>query len=461
MNSRRPTRTPLPGPAGRERGTSGPLALALAAALALPTGLALADATPQDALQYTDPAAADARYTIEQRQEDLTFVRQMDANANVQPSFGFSDNLTNSDPAAFDAGVDVTTTIGYTYDYRGIIRDRIGLLRAQADLAQTLRRGRENALRAQAGLLEAQVALHRAQVDVADASDNLNSVQDAYDNGDALETDLQNAKLNVQYQALSLDQAKQALADAQDEAAAYGLDTTALYVSVRFALPDADATSTSDYRRLQLNAELAQANMTRGTVFDAVQNLKLYGNYSTGDVNLFTQVGVDDRNPRAEIGVDYPGGKDRWAIGVSAEFKIGTDLLDVPRYQHAADAAQSDLAAYPDGFASREATARAQVDFAERSLTLVEQEYQLRTAEYQQAQEAFQKAKSVYDAATGNGELEAPKPVARDFSSAQSDLSRAQDRLLRTEASEYGNYMTYIRRVGDYLDIVEGSWALQ
>ena len=142
---------------------------------ARPTPIALAGATPWDALDYLDPAVAEAREDLAARERAQSLPPGVDVTIYASPSLSYGTLVPGvvtygdvpGSPAApgWAAGVSLAATVGYSYDPVLLLDERIALEQARADVASARRRGVFRALTAHAALLQAQAAVEQDTVE--------------------------------------------------------------------------------------------------------------------------------------------------------------------------------------------------------------------------------------------------------------------------------------------------------
>ena len=432
------------------------LAPALVMAISLLT-VGWADATPQKALQYVDPAVASAKAQLAVREQALTVLHQMDATATVDPSVTYSDLTTNADPPAWAAKVNLNVNAGYSYNRPAILGNLYNLVRARDNVSSTLRRGIYKALYAQARMLQYQVIVTQTEAQVASASDDVAQVAAQLEAGKATRSDLEQRKLRLQNYQLRLDQYKQELQNLQNEAAGYGLDRHASYQPVRFVLLGARVEDTANYKLRDLNVKRAEAAFTQTTLYGTVQDLQLNGTYASGGVSVNTNLGVIDQHPRAEVNFDYPGGTDRWSVGVSASIVLSTTLEQIPDLQQRVDQAKTDLSNYESDFKAESAKRLANAKFAERGLSLDEEQLKLSQQTLDSAQQDVDKLKQA---------LQDPKQqdkadLQKQMTQALKTLQRSQSDLLNAQRSAYSSWANYVRSTFSYLDYIDAPWTVK
>lgn len=443
--------------AGRRASRWGLVAVLVLLALAVLPGHARADSTPRQALSYVDPLVEQARASLQLDRQALDITHQLDATVTATPNVALNDNLTDTNPPAWKVTGSVTTNVGYSYDRVNQVNELNSVARDEYTIKRTLRRGIFNALYTQAQMLQYQVYVRQVEAQVASAQNDVDSVQQRVDAGKARPIDLQQRKLRLQSLQLRLEQYRQQLQDLQDQAATYGLGHPAAFAPLAFELPQGAASSTSNYRLKQLNVQRQQANLTQQTVYDTLQYLELNGTYATGDVSVNTNLGIIDTKPRVEANVTYPGGTDRWSVGVSATIALSTDLEKTPIYQQRIAQARADLASYVKEFPAEAKKRLTNARFAAKSLALAEQQLALAKQSLASAQSDVDKLKQALQSAASQKDT---ADLQKQIEQALRTLQRAQGDDLNNQRNLYNAWSSYVRNVYYYLDYIDAPWKV-
>lgn len=422
---------------------------------AWPPLLALAQATPLDALAYVDPSVAEAERELALRERALSPLHGMDVSVTASPTLGFG-TLVPGEVAlggvpgpgrapAWSAGVYLGATVGYSYDAVAHLNERAALVRASADVAAARRRGVLHALDVQSRVVRAQLAVADATAELAAAEavserGATAAVPGTVTAGARGEPDATLARgaaggspgpalarLRLEAARLRLEEGRRLLADRRREAAALGLDPVATYVPLRFVLPEPRLAHTSAYRLAQLDVERARAERDRDLVYGTVQGLAVAGTYVSGGVGVTARAGVIDGRPRAELAASYPAGADGFAVSVSATMVLSSELMRLAEDRRRVERAEERRAVLIREFPVRASRLRAEARFAGRELALEEQ----RLALVRRAQAEAGHAEGG-TAAVGN---------------ARRGLA--------------GAWEHYLRSVFAYLDYVEAPWRAQ
>lgn len=416
--------------------------------------LALADATPQDALAYPDPAVAEARQELALRERMLAVGHGLDASVTLEPAVRYgtlgSDTVVFGDipgpgsAPTWSTEVYLGATIGYSFDPLSTRNDRVMAEQARADLDAARRRSVYQTLDVHAQMLSAQLAVAQRAAALSAAEGALQAA--------AAAPDVARARLLVARHRLGLEEDRQRLAALKREAASRGLEGLAVYAPLRFVLPEPDLERTAGYRLAVLEVERARAAAARGGLLGAIQGLAADASYASGGVRLSARAGVIDGRPRAELGVDYPGGGDGWSLGVSATVAVVSDAGRQAEARLRADRAGARLAAYVRQFPTRAARLRAEAAFAERALALDEEQLALARAGLADADLASDPERGAHLVAGGlTGGSVGGGAVLYGPNAARVAVWSAERAL-------YGDWGRYLRSVSAYLDYIEASW---
>jgi len=429
----------------------------VAAAVPVAASFALADSTPQQALGYVDPSIADKKAQLGLQQQSMDIVHQMDGTVTAKPSVSYGDVTSNATPPGWSTGLSVNTNIGYSYDRQAIVSDLYNVERTRSDIARTLRRGVFNALYVQAQWLQTQEAVKQVQGQVASASNDVANVEAQVGAGKATQLDMQRSKLRLQNLQLRLEQYQQQLDSLGQQLSGYGLSAPVTFEPLQFVLPEADVTQTSAYKLKLLSVERNKANLTQNEIYDTFQYLELSGTYATGNVSVNTNLGIIYTHPRAEVNVNYPGGSDRWSVGVSATIVLSSNLANIPEWQQRIDQSQHDLTSYQSDFKTEAARRLANARFAERGLALGEQQVSLSKQALTSAQNDVDKLRQALQNPTQQDKADLQKQMQQ----ALRNLQRAQSDMDGANRSLYGSWSNYIRNVYSYLDYVDAPWQVK
>jgi len=420
---------------------------------------ALADATPQQALKYVDPSVADAKARVAVYQQTFGITHQLDGTVTATPNVNYGDgNTTDTNPASWNESLGLTVNVGYSYNRQTILNNLYNLEQARDDVGSYLRRGIFQAMYAQAQMLQYQVYVDQLQTQLASTTNDVADLEARVKAGKAKPLDLEQRKLQLQNLQLRLDQYQQQLQNQQDEAAKYGLGHPAAYQSIRFVLPDANVEQTGTYKLRALNVERNKANLTQTDVYNTLQYVELTGTYATGSVSFQTNVGIVDEHPRAEVVFGYPGGTSRWSIGVQATIALSSsNLQQTPILQQRITQAKHDLASYQRDFKTESAKRLANAQFAERGLSLDEQQLDLSNQALTSAQ---------HDVDTLRAALQKPgqsdtATLQKQLQQALRDLQRAQSNVLNAKRGLYNSWANYVRNVFSYLDYIDAPWQVK
>lgn len=433
------------------------LACLLAALMA--GSLALADSTPQEALKYVDPAVADAKARVAVYEQMFNITHQLDGTVTATPYLNYGDNnTTDTIPPSWNVSPAVTVNVGYSYNRQNILNNLYNLEQARDNIGNYLRRGIYQALNAQAQMLQYQSYVDQLQTQVASTTNDVSALEARVKAGKASSLDLQQRKLQLENLRLRLDQTQQQLQNIQDQAAKYGLGHPADYASLRFVLPKANVKQTGTYKLRTLNVKRNQATLTQNDLYNTLQYVELTGTYATGNVAFQTNVGIVDEHPRGEMNVIYPGGTSRWSIGVQATIVLSSsNLQQTPVLQQNITQAKHDLASYESGFESESAQRLTNAQFAERGLTLDEQQLDLSNKVLTTAQQDVDTLKKALQKQGQSNTVS----LQRQLQQALRDLQRAQSNVVNAKRSLYNSWANYVSNVFSYLDYIDAPWQVK
>lgn len=215
---------------------------------------------PEDALQYKDPRLELIKTQFDAAQQALQLA-QLGIGSRAIPTFSYGQS---PDPYFF-GGTIPSNSYGLRFELGWTLNpSSVGQLsRTLEDLREAyLRLQREStrsALQAHIRVWQQQLFLREAEARVELAQARLAATRERREENQATDLDVQRAELGLEGARLNLEFTRNALSDAQRNAAAYGLRGTAESRTVRFATPEVDPRTTPRY--LSELANLTQAQI--------------------------------------------------------------------------------------------------------------------------------------------------------------------------------------------------------
>lgn len=454
---------PLPGRAGR-------IASLLVLGCAF-VGAALA-APPAAALEHRSADSREAELELATARADLQRARLgLSAAVQASPDLNYELPTAAGEDPTFDLDLEVAGNVRYRYDAVDILVKQRTVLRAEDALRDRRRDDVAEALLAHAALLRAVIALPEAERELALADAALATFETA---PDATDAQLRDARLDLDLADLAVRRAQAELATARSEAEAAGVGGEPSFEPVAFELPIVPAEATLAYRDREATLRLARLRLDRDGPFDVIREVELSGAYET--TNFVTSLGVDlDRGrPGASVSATYDLDErtPAFVIGVSARFRVDDRTPQrIADLQAAVAAAEEDLASYGRDYARAEALRLEAVGFALEALALsreavaVSRDRALELeGELASLPQRIATARADAEAATDRDERRAQETLVRDLerrqSNAERELERLQDRAAVTEDAAVRAWISYVRAVDRYLDLVDGDWVV-
>ena len=369
----------------------------------------LPDLPPSAALEWRSPELPALLQEASLLEAESVGGQQPGFEARVDPLVRFRDYPRDGGPGEWSGRLGISASIDFGEPADGIARLRQSLEQARRRVFLAELDGVSSALLAHGDLLVAQLDVREASAELAEARGDLSAaLQEPVVEAAALKA----VRFEVQEAELEHREALQELQEARSEARAHGLEGEAVYERLRFVLPTMSVHPgrLHQYRMLELELLEARSELVaarRGNLDD----LRLRTGYRTRSAAVDVEGGLLNGAPGILIGIDMPGGVERWEVELSAQIVLEDDSREVERLELAVEQLRADLQAFPERFQEELGRGLAWAQLAEEGLDLAERELELR------------------------GE------------SARDDLHRA--------------WLAYLRSVADVLELTGEAWAVR
>lgn len=459
---------------------------------------------PEAALRFRSTTARELVGAVARAEAELSRSRLgLSGNVELEPYYQYREDLLNPDNApTLGPGFEVRAEADYVYDQADIVAHEIELLRVQEQLQDTVRDGVREALLTHAALLSAQFELRNARASLAAATRTLSETEAGFQDGSAGQTDLERARLDDEIARHEVTQADYAVNDARAASRFYNLDlTTATFIPLEFALPEAPVQDTFGYRLAERELQRTAAVALQDSVYGVLDEVRLGTRYR-GE-NYEVSGGVSLAEGRPSVGADaryYDTAPELWTVTLGATIRLDSRTADTfSSAQRELAEAKAELAEVTRSFAEDTREARQEVAFERRSLELSLQDLELfdrRIAELETELRALPEALATLETQVSALEMELAALQARRAAATNETLQAAldmrvaahEDRLaeLATElaASEqqlaamsqdlelrrqyrllgeqtlYQNWTEYLTAVYDFLSLTDGGWGL-
>jgi hypothetical protein len=400
---------------------------------------ALAEAgLPAAALRWIPPELATARRKVERLEEELGPWRQLDYSARLRPLLRYRDYPGDGKTGDLLGRFGVSASVALAPAPATRVRALQELERARQTLRLLSLHGLEDALLAHAYLLLAQERDDKARRELLQARSLLREELSRHEGGPAPALteplELRTTRLAERKAALEHRSAQADLANAREQARKFGLAAEASYRRLRFVLAGerAGPAATHAHRMavlelLEAEAELMEAEMA------PLDDLRLRAAYRGRGAELDVQGGMVNGRPGATLGLNVPGGPERWEFQLSAELVLDDRWSDLPRLEEEVTAAREEVASFEERFRLELERSAALAAMAEEALDLAEEEVALK-------EEALAELL----------ETSGSRPQ-RGLVKAERDLSSARVRLYRA-------WIAYIRKAADLMELSGAHW---
>lgn len=399
-------------------------------------------------------AAPESERSLRQSAALAAAQRSLDATASgaravldVAPEVTYGADI--EDPAGLAPSLDLGLELGWRYDAAALRRDRADVLYQRERLRHWRRADARDALRLLGATLRAEVALQRAELDLARARRLADGV---------------GAR---RAQAL-LDARRHALQRLRADAADLGFAGEARLEPAAFPLPPAPPAPPAR-ARLALVAEAARLERDRAATFEVVRDVTFDAVYEsrTDRFQLSASLSLDRGRPAASLGGEIGGQQDdQWRLGLSADIRVDSAAADArAAAEERVRRAEAEAAELEADYPRQLREARTGVEDARAALAAElaawREERGRRRQENAPGAPRAGSAAGGADAggtAAGGGRAGAtlgrPTPAGRPSPSA----CRA---LLARENAVYGAWLDLVSAVYDYLEVVDGGWAVE
>ncbi|HKI57380.1 MAG TPA: hypothetical protein VKB31_09535 [Trueperaceae bacterium] len=366
------------------------------------------------------------------------------ASLRVAPAVEYGADI--EDPAALAASLDLGLELGWRQDRARALAARAELLRARERWRHWRRADVRDGLRLLGKTLRAEVALERAELDLGRASQAAardaaatarnatptagNATPAARDAAAAAGDATPAASATAVRRAQALVAARRhALASLRADAAALGLQGLARLEAAGFALPAAPSDPPG---RARLALALDAARLGReAAASEVLRDLSLAVTYESKSdrFQLSASLGLDRGRPEAVVAAELGSQQDdQWSVRLGADIRLDAGAADA---QAAADErvrrAEVELAALESGYARR----------------------------LHEARTAVEDAVDTFDAEVATWREEVAAVPAAGAMSAPDCRS-----LLARENAVYGAWLDVVGATYDYLEAVDGAWAV-
>ncbi|HEX7003759.1 MAG TPA: hypothetical protein VF168_06200 [Trueperaceae bacterium] len=321
------------------------------------------------ALSWSDPRLPAALRLVARLEAEAAGTVLDGLEATVDPLIRYRDYPHDGSDGAWTGTLGIDATIEFGEPADSHLRALQSLERARHE-AETLElEAVTDALLAHADLLEAQQQAEESRAELAEAQEDLATVDAA---------ELQTARLELRLAALEHREDLFELEEARRAALSFGLRGEAVYEPLRFALPAAaaDPRDTFEYRMLLLLMQEAEAELVEARRAP-LDDLRLRAAYRFDELEVDLEGGLINGRPAATLGLDLPGGVERWEFEVSAQLRVAYERPEIERLEEALDAARAELEAYPALFRAELSSALRRARLAEEGLDLAEEEFEL------------------------------------------------------------------------------------
>lgn len=423
-----------------------------------------APATPRFALSRRHPDLAAAELEVARLEAGLTPWGQIDYSARLGPVLRYRDYPGDGREGDWTSRFSLSTRIDFAPRPSTRARALQDLERTRRQLLLLELTGIEDALLAHAHLLIAQeqesqalTRLAAGEPNDADSAGNSSGNAGSAPSVDAEpsratpahETSLQSRQeqLGPRKARLELSEARQILLRAQEAALAHGLPARVVYEPLRFLLPGRElphpeAAASHGYRMLELKLIEAEAELAE-LLRRPLDDLRLRGAYRNRSGSLDMETGMINGRPAMTLGLDLPGGPERWELQLSVQLLVEPSARETLRLEAETERARRELLAFADEFEQAFRHALTEAELSEEALAIAEEGLSLAVELRRQAQETLA------------GKEQSPVTIAeRD--------RRALERAMRDESSArirlYRAWIAYVRKVGDLLELGGARW---
>lgn len=302
--------------------------LILFAALFQPT---VGATEPDAALSYRSPDFVEAEQEVVRAEAELQRAYLgLSTSLEVTPSLEYSEDLViPADAPTLGLGVEARASVGYTYDQPGILLETIELLQAKERLQDAEREGVRAALMAHTDVLSAQLALQAERESLDADKRNLEDVEVRFEAGEATETELAMAQLEVDSGQRSFTSTQRTVQDVVGEAARYNLSGPLRFRPLMFVLPETTPEATFTYRIAELELRRTEAFALQDTVFGVVDNIYLGTRYVGDDYELSSGINLDQGTPSVGASVRYlDRDPEAWTVTLEATLRLDDDTSE-------------------------------------------------------------------------------------------------------------------------------------
>ena len=330
---------------------------------------------PSAALEWRSPELAALLQEASLLEAESVSGQRPGFEARVDPLIRFRDYPRDGDAGEWSERLGISASIDFGEPADGIARLRQGLEQARRRVFLAELDGVSSALLAHGNLLVAQLDAREASAELTEARADLSAALQEPVAAAAVEV----FRFEVREAELEHREALQELQEARSEARAHGLEGEAVYERLRFVLPTGSVQPRRmhEYRMLELELLEARAELVaarRGNLDD----LRLRTGYRTRSAAVDLEGGLLNGAPGVLIGIDMPGGVERWEVEVSAQIVLADDSREVERLGMAVEQVQAELEAFPERFQEELGRALTWAQLTEEGLDLAERELELR-----------------------------------------------------------------------------------
>ena len=494
----------------RQRSCWSLLALLLLWSVVYASGQAVSNADsfrPSDLLNYHSP-------DVQRAAEDVARVRRelSRAEAGVSASltatpfarYGNDDLDVEDSESEWGAGVGINAALDFRHDASNILRLRAEVVRLEENLRTQQRQGIEAGFLLYIDILRQQSSVLIAERNVAQRELELARGQRDHREGSISDNDLDRMQLTLENELRSLEQTRLRLAELQTRGRDFGMVGELRFEYLSFMLPQVRFETLPAYQRAQLAFERAEVDARRRSLYSVVEDVRLGLRYEFNELaRASAAIALDRGQPNFNVGVDYRLNDDRddhkWEVRLSARIRFDDRTVgNIQEAERDLARAREELEQLAEAFRDDVTVLRGDIRNSERNVELSRLNahfIEVRLGELQERQSSIEAARGEVletiallsrnidvlgqriDASEGDARraledqrrtLEAERrdvegqlrDVDRDLQNVLRDLDRAPFDLERAQDTFFRDYSDYVRRVGAYLNLVDGRWMI-